>query len=100
MKYLLIIILLVLIGCKITTYPLEMHNGMNKQEYQLSPMDFIADSANPSEVMTPVASGTVVSFKQGKVICYEFTRSDGYKGCCCDGQFNKKVLDRIHRCGH
>jgi len=101
MKFIILTLLLIFcIGCKTTTYILEVNNGMNKKEYTLEPIDFIADSSNSSEVMSPLVSGSITSFKQGKVICYEFTDSTGYTGCCCDGQFNKKVLDRIHRCGH
>ena len=99
MKNLLFLLILTLVGCE--TFPLVVNNGLDSKTYDLTAVDFIADTSDGSQVMTPIALGATTSFKQGKVICYEFVReSDGYKGCCCDGEFNKKVLDRIHRCGH
>ena len=92
------LIIILLVGCE--TFPLVVNNGPNSQTYDLTAVDFVADSSDGSQVMTPIALGATTSFKQGKVICYEFTDATGYTGCCCDNPFNLKVLDRTHTCGH
>jgi hypothetical protein len=33
--------------------------------------------------------------------CHErYTKEGKPRSCCCDGIFDIKILDRIHRCGH
>ena len=70
--------------------------------YQLSIDDFTVDSGDITQVNNPGPDGSpILYFPPLPIICSEYTRpEDGYTGCCCDNNFNKHVLDRIHRCGH
>jgi hypothetical protein len=97
-KWIVVLLSILLCGCE--TYWLTVNNQGDSKQYPLYVTDFIADTpAMNAEIPSSAAVGS--SFKRGNVTCYEHVRqSDGYTGCCCDGQFSRKTLDRIHRCGH
>lgn len=80
---------------------LTVHNGNDVQTYDMGSEDFVVDTSDESQVMNVESPGQIVNYTPQPADCYEFTREeDGYMGCCCDNQFNMKVLDRVHRCGH
>ena len=101
MKNLLFCLVLLFIGCETYTLTMTTKTGRpSPVNYTLIDTDFLADSVSTNgEIPSSAAIGSI--FKKGNITCAEFIReSDGYIGCCCDGQFSRKVLDRIHRCGH